>query len=1852
MKTLVEEICGIIREHLQAQASSLSGEEGAVRVAFRGPPAEILAEVLSELTSGADRGIAVRLANGSVVVVPVVMPLSPLPSDTSNPAIGLSGVCDAEGHVLAMRNSPACPRFLVLESPEIHGPLSLQSATDLFGVARDADTMDATTSRWLEDPFVSRVVEIALARSGFASTQENQARRMLHVAVDHARIAESQTPGRYGAWQLLDRLMQIDVGVGRRAEAWSLACGMALPRDEKLDATRQARAVQLLMDEIGVAGYSGCFDRLAQAASDEQKEALLECRAFIQATGATGIELTAAPSHYFLDRQLRLPSGDGGHWRQVLDAETLLQLLDAGESSKEALGIVCLSGIVTPGMGLPTLVRDSVELEIRVPITSPRTIEIEVARQPSGGSARATWQLPSGGSFRISDDRVPMHSAPIRYTADSTGLESAAFRAVSLASWGPGAVNVVQGARRITLPKLRDGVFVSELELVGTGRHDLDIHLAADRTIGTEPVATDVSSGEKAPLRRIQVSDALACYELEATTEFTIAFEVVDARSGTTLAHVIAGSALEQQAEGCPTEFERLVRLNKGRDRSKSIVVVPQRTARTSDLQTWTTSSDRVASSFLPIAISDDCRDVWAPPSLTDPRASVLSRKRLLHDPRPERSHFHPPPEFLETRRELARLFEESEHGGLLETIDLGARMQDATFSALVDGYLRSYSRWLDQAPDVASWVDLVLYFRCGPGDQLDWRPHAVMIGPLHPLKLGWHCCAQAALWHAWKSGCPCPAASILSPDTIPDSLALPLLTARGTLERRQYLSVETSSDYWSVLWDAEKLTEVGDAQTAALFAADFGIQLGGLTNSFSAAQVGKALSDASQLLAAKPTLNVLVTGRARSGESCNIGLTEWIGENFSRRDEVLGAGSALTGVRVLNLFDERPKSAVLIGAQIANIAEDSGGAVRWYSRIPDHAHPDLAILAQLEATNQSAEPTTLHSALSGGGLVRWRIRAQLPGGNGSFLTETRSSASVPPTGDSVTDLVAGLIARSENLGAARAAYTFAPNVLELTDLLHQRGSGFVAVSSASIDPSCFLGGWLGEAYLWDYELPSYSHRAGDSNGYYLLTRLKPIDLEAIGALLAQLPIELADVQGLSESILLEVARRGIPTVRGLSSGTSGASGDLGLFLAGRLIQDSFRTNTVQASLTTPWNEGADGSTAVMIVPVDPFRCFLEDLQRGLGHPDKSRPDLIVVAIDVSDSSVRIRLTPIEVKYRRTEVMPAGVRQSALKQAVSLSQLLSTLLTKGADDDNVLWRLAGQHFMASVCDFGFRVYSQQGEIRERQADWSRMHARVIGSILSGESRIEVDNAGRLIVLDQSPATGVLDLDGDGFNESLVVSPSDAAVVGAGSPDELFRGLRRYLGDWRLSPTGQSEAVGRQQAAQVWRDESPEDVGGTRPVEASSPALRVRDLEPAKDDSSTRPGDPTHDVIDHASALVPPSGDTAPGKSDRALESEVGMRGIVLELGQAVFPENAGLRSLHPCETTLNNLNMGIVGDLGTGKTQLIKSLVYQIHQGGSHNQGVVPRFLIFDYKKDYASADFVGSVNAKVVAPRHLPLNLFDVSALPESTVPGWLERFRFFADVLDKIYGGVGPVQRGRLKEAVKQECLSAMARGTQASIYDVYNRYSHSLKGKEDSVSSILSDMVDMELFTPHPAEVVSFDKFLQGVVVLSLADLGQDDKSRDLLVVVILSMFYDHMLRIPKRRYVGTEPQLRVLDSYLLVDEADNILRYDFEVLRKILLQGREFGVGVLLASQYLSHFKAGATDYREPLLTWFVHMVRNLSGQDLAGLGLTGAPNEWVTRIKGLPVHHCLYKSADPEPVILRGVPFFELVSRDA
>ncbi len=256
-------------------------------------------------------------------------------------------------------------------------------------------------------------------------------------------------------------------------------------------------------------------------------------------------------------------------------------------------------------------------------------------------------------------------------------------------------------------------------------------------------------------------------------------------------------------------------------------------------------------------------------------------------------------------------------------------------------------------------------------------------------------------------------------------------------------------------------------------------------------------------------------------------------------------------------------------------------------------------------------------------------------------------------------------------------------------------------------------------------------------DGYYLLSRVKPSDTDGIRRILSRLPgcDRLPDEQ--VEAILLEVARRGIPTIRGLSGNNTGATGDLGVFVAARMLQDRFPIGTSADSLTAVVSGTAEEPFVTLVVPVDPFRSHLDDLSRALSRDrtiDSSlaRPDLLVVSVVSGQGGVSVKLTPVEVKCRLGSVFStAEAKEPSAKRSLSRSYWKGCRARGAAFRHR---RLAYQHLLLSIVAFGMRVYSQLWTSRApRRIGPSCTSGR--GRILADDSRVSVDPNGRLIVVD-------------------------------------------------------------------------------------------------------------------------------------------------------------------------------------------------------------------------------------------------------------------------------------------------------------------------------------------------------------------------------------------------------------------------------------------------------------------------------------------------------------------------------------
>lgn len=1816
MNRLAMALADIIRGRINRAAVDAGAE---VRFIFHGPPLEILGQAFDLLVD--------EMRYGGLPV-PILLQVPSLAPGQANPPVGSAGRCD-ETHLLNLRNSPSKPTYIALVPPGQHSNKSVSSTTDEFGMLASNNSGNVPFEDWWSDEFLQELVGIGIAQAGVPELDRDGARAVVEHAAGAGDEVDNDRTQRTAAWRVVSRLFSA-TPIGdplSPASRVSLAVGVPPMRDGSLSSKEQLATLDKIADALGE-GFNAGIARAQEGASDEDAASLGEFLAHLKAACDRPTAFERAAAAYYAPAG-GLEVGPAPDWWTALTVEKWSELLAEDATATGDINMICSNGIIPPGKGMPVLVESEVALEFETVGPNASDAVVTIERTPGGADGKQIGQVRADSGKAFLDAAPPVHRTPMRYVASAENFKPGAIKVVSLATWAPGIFVTCRLARKLTPPKRRKGragpEFEAGLLLPGAGRYELLVFASPGVELEDSAAGNPDDAAERGDVaavlavRTVKPRQFQVEVELDGNYQVDLRFdrELADGRVSRETCRVSL-SIEEIQQQGCRSEFERLIRANRRtiQPAEARAIVQLNRNARCSSLQDWMLSAELAGRSYMPIIMADDYVESWVQPSWTEPAGPIFSGGRFLKDPRPAPSEFQPPAGFVEARVAIAaRIRGGGDDTGLVESAQLGKWLgTDTDFSRLVEQYLGAYQSWLAAEPDVACWVDVVAITSLQQdGRTLSRIPDAILLSPLHPVRIAWQAIAQQVLVEADEAEKPCPAASVLDPDCVPDILSMALRSPSG-IDHVDFVAVENGTDYWSVLWNGQQLRGLPKRSQMAPFGEGFGISVGGISVGFSAAQVGRALDDVSDLLAAKPVVGIAVTSAGGTTDACNEGLIGWCGARY-QQDEGRPVRQSV-GPRLVNIFDDRDLPSRPDDARIANLSEDTGNKVRWFDGQPPNIVPDLGIIAQLDMSEPGTTKVQNRTPLGHAALIRHRIRRQL---RGAFISESRQGQQPGMSGDPLADKVAACVAAMESLGQERTGLSFAPNVNAIHDMLETRKTDFVAVSSSAIDPACFLGGWLEGSYLWDYDLPSYSHRAGDTNGYYLLSRVKDADREALAKALSRLPGCGDMPPGKVQDVLLEVARRGIPTIRGLAGDDAGATGDLGLFLAVRLLQDRFRaTSEVESLLPVIGGTGDDAQIAI-IVPVDPFRGYISDIARTLRkgrETSLARPDLLVIGVRLSGDKVRIHLTPVEVKCRPGSSFPAAEVADALDQAKTMSRLLSSMLPH--EGQPRAWSLAFQHLLLSVVGFGMRVYSQHPDVVDQEL-WSMFHERIAAAILAEDCPVTVDQRGRLVVIDDNPRSSARDRDGDGFDETITIGLEDGGSMVAGSPAAFYDSVRAKVGEWDLLPSLDNPIP--REVAKVGQAVAPDA------PPASSPAARQvppgAGDEPVTGNMETRPpSEPT------------PAGDA---------------RGIAVEVGRTVDGFQPRDIALNISDTRLNHLNMGVVGDLGTGKTQLLKSLILQVSAATEANRGIRPRFLIFDYKRDYSSPEFVAATGARVVRPERLPINLFDTSTMEETTAP-WLHRYRFFADVLDKIYSGIGPVQRDKLKKAIRAAYDSALP-GQQPTLYDVHAIYGEMLDGKSDSIMAIIDDLVDMEVFAPNTRETIPFNDFLNGVVVISLDALGQDDRSKNMLVAVMLNLFYENMLRTPKRPFLGTDPQLRAIDSYMLVDEADSIMRYEFDVLRKLLLQGREFGTGIILASQYLRHFKVNATDYREPLLTWFVHKVPNVTPGELSALGLTGSLADLAERVKSLQNHQCLYKSFDVPGEIIRGLPFFELVQRD-
>ena len=1737
--------------------------------------------------------------------------------------------CSESWWVRAVRNNQSKKVCLILSDMISQG--SVLSTINVIGIPREVNTVD----EWLEQDLLRELADRILTSIFTNIKIAEKAKLLLNCAIQNAWDAEEGCREKTRCWNLLEKAAEVH-GANEHDTILNFLAHLGFPSISKLEdfGSKEHLSVLLgLASFLNDSGLNAGFRKLIDRADNPPvKKALEDFENHLFEMGVNdATEFAISPFRFF--KPLGKTNFEIPEWWNTLNCVCLADLLDYNQAVSEGSIIIEPQDPLLPAQsGLPHLFRNKVTFSISIGDTESEVsngIEIKIYR--ASGSSKLQLikdgiSISNEGPLEYEDDDLPEHDRFVRYKIEAEGFKPSVVKVISLDNYKPGVVVFSRSAKKVSLFKentkaksranenKKQPRFESNLSLKNMGKHNLELFTSknfdpGEIMHGYEIDSEHINEDIERPINKVDENKYVCLIDTDEECEWEF-FALGNNESD--IPYLIYVTAEDIPQQGVSTEFERLVLSNlpDSEGGNSTNVKVEPKISRISEYEEWILNND---DSYYPVIIGPDYIDCWKNPDWKE--KPVLSQYRINEDPRPLGNDFEVSEDFISSRTELFKILKESFGDNLnlasVSLLKFGDLMKSECFKGKLNTFLKSYINWIEKDFSSAFWADTLSVFGNIQGmEVLGAKPYAILLSPFHPLRLAWQCNAQHILQDAAEKNMNCPAASLLNPGSFPDCITLPCRTASNQINYIDFVAMPSTSSYWGVLWSVEALDLLASSDSQTIFDVEFGIEVQGLSGGFSSKQVERSIDEVWRLLSAKSSLRLGIRSRIRAQTSCNQGIEDWCLNNLGAESDPWN----ISAPRSLIVNDQREPELHPEQSALSILTRSTGSAVSWFHSSDTNCKmDDLAVIAHLGLMNSRTEKHGINSAIDGSCLSRWRVRKGI---DQAFIAESRIGKSiVAQDGETLGSLIIETIDKIESrCSESFDSFVFAPNMAELDIAL--TNSSYAAVSSAQVDASSFFGR-NDKSYLWDYELPNYGKRAIDNAGYFLLAKENDGMRKAVRVAIEMLGEDLSIEDDNISSLLDEISRRGIPTLKHLTAGGTSSLGEVGMLCALKLFQPEFQKEYDHPGIIPVWT--GEKKVLNLIIPIDPFQNHFENLRFSMEKKRGERPDLIVVSIkfDDEDQPKNIKLTSIEVKARGDK-FDSAKRKDALKQASGFSGFLNRLITRGNGSE--IWAFGWRSLLSTLVDYAFRVYSQLDFIDK--ANWASKHSDVLQGIAANDIAIDVDDTGRLLVVDRSDTSSPEDIDRDGFDETIVLNHKDALSVINGTCSILVSDIREKVNDWKLMPL--------------------ETVQKNEDVEATIREAVVLDDDSALSDQSVENDLPSISNV---------AGDSKAESLQEKIANEISIDeenpvGLKFKVGSSIGNFTEEDFDFFPGNTNLTQFNTGIVGDMGTGKTQLTKALIYNLTKDAKQNRGVTPNILIFDYKKDYIKEDFVKATGARVIKPLNMPLNLFDLRGI--ETKREARQKINSFIDILEKIYPNIGPVQRENLKEAVKA-CFEIDGNGLGTvgpTLKDIFVSYKEN--NSPDSPYSIISDLVDGEYFSENKSDILPFSEVTKGVVVVNLFEVGADENAKNVLVTIFLNLFYEHMLKIEKQPFIGCDPQLRFIHSMLLVDEADNIMRYEFRVLKQLLQQGREFGVGIILASQYLSHFKTRNENYREPLKSWFIHNVPDINARELQQIGLTNVDPSVIDKIKNLNLHECLYKSLGVDGKFMRGTPFYELI----
>lgn len=1814
MKKFNSYIKGYISKNFKGGDSNEKGKQ--TRIVLKGLPFEVAKDFVEELLE--DGGLSVNGKN-----IPTILYDRQL-EDWVKPGSIWGGICGKD-YVLNLRNNSNLDEYLVILSEGTLLDKSNSSSLQAIGINEDVDKID-----WVDQEFIDHLLRNSLTNKSIyiSDSQYDEIKKALRSFSLISSINRSKNFN----WNVLKSISEDDSV--NDLKSLSFLLGFVNYSDHgSMDFDKSIKCFLKIAFSFDNTGINTTFRSWLEKELPEDIQDSLKHLNHHIASISSSIQFNDCPLYFYsslnweegFDHWLKL---DLDTWQEIIEEEELV----IGQGKIEVINSLFNNNIPCP------VVLDEVQLKISFDNSWYTDFEVESKKGNKFELLDSIEKEVQNGAV-ICRDTPSDHKNFYSYRIKKQGFKDATQKVISLAHYEPGLVfDVLQLQKASKLTFKRDNrsnnkIWFSNGILSNSGSHEFKFYWDQKR-FQLGKCTLKFKDDQPFPLNIIAPEEGVGSFVFDIDDSVEVEIRMKNLRQQ--YEHVIKVSLMVSDDDpiGAKNVIEKLILQNISSKGINEKISVYQSWSKLHQLQQWIFENDE--NPGYPLILGVDYKSNFSKPEWE--KSALISAGELNVDFRPSKEVFIVPEKLRSARRKIIDFLLESGSDNsenasqLFEYQELYKPSVSPQLAVMVKSYLEEYFNWLKESPKIASWYEVVAISDVDGDLVIHHDPFAILLSPIHPIRLAWQFQAQNYLYEALVKSIPCPAAGIIESMQFPDSLALSYFSNYNEDTAKVFLSIETESVTWGVLWNSTKLDQLKQDRFILFFNDDFGLEIEGLDSGLSSSQIEKSLSDIFKIKSGQNAINVEVYSESSETELFNKGVENWVGNNLGddkfesnkryERDLWFSSGS-----KKLNIFDSRPREFQPTAEALIGITTDSGYSVKWFDKSNGDKveNLDLSIISHLKSQSSNLISGENSAVLFNGCISRERVRNSMLNNMGKLsFFETRTVLDQDyyhSNGDAISSQMAEVLVFLENQvnQKNKGHLSTIPNLKSVMEKLES--SDYCAVSSSVVDPSAFFDS-SGKHLLWDYDLPSYSSKNSSKGGFYLIAKNSEFLIESVRKSLRNIPGMGNTSAAQINEILKEISGRGIPTLKTLASGGSNANGEVGMLTAMNLLQNF--NGEDESFQFVPLKKGG---VITIFIPIDPFTKQYNSLCKSL-KTDIRRPDLLALSFGLKDNGIEgMKWTAVEVKYRNSPMELANM-EAALKQCENFYRLYDKLMEYSRD--SVIWDNARCKLLSEMISFAFATYGRKIKHAEESEEWAKIQSKLI-ACLNDPSKIQLNTEGRLLVISNYALTEFDEISSKSGYDTLKISFGDAKDILKRNDQSKFNFLGDKVGNWGFLYEFVQKQYNKKEPT---LEELPEELGVAEP--------NGKELKKPNEDQ------------EEANSLAPEylNEDSKDGYDNEGILFEVGVQEGAISSIPYKF---------HPSNTHLNQLNIGIVGDLGTGKTQLIKALLYNITKDPNHNRGEVAKFLIMDTKRDYdgsgdkqSDKNFVKSINAKVVKPYNLPINLFDIrNSLDDHPA---LTKGEFFIDILKKIYGGIGPNQENNILQAVIEAFEDRGYEPYQDNYKDfnsptltnIFEKYGELVDGKVDAPYSLMNKLILSRFFESDTLKTISFNDFFNQSIVLSLGGVASNDRNLKMIMIFFLNMYRDYMLGVKKHEFISKDTyQLRKIDSYLLIDEANLIMEYQLPVLEDLLLKGREFGIGILLSSQYLSHFKKSGTNYIEPLLTWFVHKVPNVSVKELQALGLTNADENTVRKIKSLKSHECLYKGLNAPGVIIKGVPHYIL-----